>query len=1207
MVFSFSLDDLREIANSPAYEGMDLYDIDQIRRQQKSQQQETMGPNDLLYQEKNRKNQQLAEELVGLSKGNAGEKLLYHMMSAADQIANIGKKPGSPPSASQYASEQLREERKEEESPLEKGLYKFNDIQNRQVGSKIAESISGNPALEGLYAVTSGMGQYAEDLNSLRYTTAQPPTANAYAAGEIRSNINWGPEIIKGQNLGQSLFDLGQTTGRLLPSIVLGKAAGAPQQMGSILTGVSSMGGARAQALRDGYSAGEALVYGAVNGVLEGGLEYALGGISTLGKGRASKLLGKIPVLQKLKEMLPQAIKSPTMQKVLKTMGSYIARMGDEGFEEYLQAVIDPMVRNLILKEDNELDLLSDDALYAAFLGALTAGILNLPSAMTGGMSGGNAENQSLQNPLENGRMGIEGSDGYGGRQTVGGTQGGHSEVYRISDGRDGRAGRTNDGRTAPEMGRIREETAESFQRRASEVLQNGEIRRLDRHGTGQIAYLPAQQVAAESEAGKAELGLRKLGAPVVVTEGNFETNRNGLTTLHTDASTAPDGAIYISNQTQIPAELIVAHEGLHFLQRQNSPLYDVYFDDLFSNADLLSDAYKRIGKKINEEHYGGRLDLDDPDSVIPIFTELTAYIHEWLTVDPEHAKNTFGGMFRDWDAVVEASRALREAMDRGVQTEGSGEYGGEKEIDIRQYQGSPGGLDGRGEPGDGQRSGISGESEAEHRGNFARTRTVALDGPGGRGRQLTFDALEDQALSPQQRGNVERARRYGYDLYYYPAGSVFSYDGVTQTMNRTAFVFPGIQAIFALDGKNVNFIHHELFHQFLAKNRHGEKRLLKRLKKSLLADSGKFAQYQKKCDSSYGEKTSSSLVVEEITCDLCEYAMSGSETMRNRLEGLFEPGTLDALCKEARKVFAANRTGKQVGEGNSQIQPSSDRNPRYYLEESAETNAGDVNKVHNLQAEKSAPSSADGNSDNVNNIHTGKLLASLREAGAYEGLSAYLLRQAIPQAEGSSLAALVRDRQAFTPGLSRTQAVQDLAAEYVDSRLFTDADAIRQLAEARPETARQILSWLRSAESPDESLIQAEKLYTQALGDGDASSLMSEQISLTEVNEGTAKLGDSFGKMGSYVNNPGIKVDWFQYAEHGYERIAKRGMSKEQVNTIVKNGKALSQNGGDKFAFITKEGVVVVSKEGKLITAWADSYFDDAMKNIIKALFGDS
>ena len=73
--------------------------------------------------------------------------------------------------------------------------------------------------------------------------------------------------------------------------------------------------------LRDGYSAGEALVYGAVNGVLEGGLEYALGGISTLGKGGTSKALSKLPVLQKLKEMLPQAIKSPAMQKALKTKG----------------------------------------------------------------------------------------------------------------------------------------------------------------------------------------------------------------------------------------------------------------------------------------------------------------------------------------------------------------------------------------------------------------------------------------------------------------------------------------------------------------------------------------------------------------------------------------------------------------------------------------------------------------------------------------------------------------------------------------------------------------------------------------------------------------------------------------------------------------------------------------------------------------------
>ena len=813
------------------------------------------------------------------------------------------------------------------------------------------------------------------------------------------------------------------------------------------------------------------------------------------------------------------------------------------------------------------------------------------------------AENQSLQNLQENGRIGIEGSGENGGIQTAQELRGGYSDVYGES-GEGTQGARTFDGRRAPEETRTYREDSQSFQRRVSEAVQGDPVRRLDKHGTGQIAYIPAQQVAAESEAGKAELGLCKLGASVVVTEGNFETNRNGLTTLHTDASTAPDGAIYISNQTKIPAELIVAHEGLHFLQRQNSPLYDNFYDVLREYIDFDSKTYDEVAGQINEEHYGGRLDLKDPDSVGPIFTELSAYIHQWINADPAFARETFSGMFRDWDAVVEASRALREAMDRGIQTEGSGEYGGEKEIDIRQYQGSTGGLDGRGEPGDGQRPGIS-ETAGENNSRVGQTRFTIWSGQ--KSGEIEFDAVRPEYYSEKQQIDSNTGSEYGCTVYYLPKGTTITFGNESMVMRQVAFVLPNTSAIFVLDGTAKDFIHHELFHLLLGKNQPREKAFLKNLKKKADKSSDAFKEYRKLCEKQYGKNVSTAIIREEIACDLCEYAMSGSLEMYGRLKDLFTPEALEALCENARKVFAANRTGKRVGEGNSQIQPSSDRNPRYYLEESAETNAGDVNKVHNLQAEKSAPSSVDGNSGGVNNIHTGEMLASLREAGAYEGLSAYLLRQAIPQAEGSSLAALVRDRQAQAPGLSRTQAVQDLAAEYVDSRLFTDADAIRQLAEARPETARQILDWLRSAESPDESLIQAEKLYSQALGDGDASSLMSEQISLTEVNEGTAKLGDSFGKMGSYVNNPGIKVDWFQYAEHGYERIAKRGMSKEQVNTIVKNGKALSQNGGDKFAFITKEGVVVVSKEGKLITAWADSYFDDAMKNIIKALFGDS
>ena len=102
-----------------------------------------------------------------------------------------------------------------------------------------------------------------------------------------------------------------------------------------------------------------------------------------------------------------------------------------------------------------------------------------------------------------------------------------------------------------------------------------------------------------------------------------------------------------------------------------------------------------------------------------------------------------------------------------------------------------------------------------------------------------------------------------------------------------------------------------------------------------------------------------------------------------------------------------------------------------------------------------------------------------------------------------------------------------------------------------------------------------------------------------------SAQYGDDFGKMGKYVENPGIKVDWSQYAEHGAERMAQRGMSHEMIDSIVENGRTLSQSGGKKFAYISQEGVAVVSKDGKLITAWGKADFDENMLDIVEKLFG--
>ena len=110
------------------------------------------------------------------------------------------------------------------------------------------------------------------------------------------------------------------------------------------------------------------------------------------------------------------------------------------------------------------------------------------------------------------------------------------------------------------------------------------------------------------------------------------------------------------------------------------------------------------------------------------------------------------------------------------------------------------------------------------------------------------------------------------------------------------------------------------------------------------------------------------------------------------------------------------------------------------------------------------------------------------------------------------------------------------------------------------------------------------------------------------EVVEGDsltlAQYGDDFGKMGTYVENPNIKVDWTRYAGHAVERMQQRGVTQEMVNNVVENGKVLLQNNGNKFAHITQEGVAIVSKEGKLITAWSSADFDSSILEIINQLF---
>ncbi|MFS0724193.1 polymorphic toxin-type HINT domain-containing protein [Paenibacillus sp. 1P07SE] len=98
--------------------------------------------------------------------------------------------------------------------------------------------------------------------------------------------------------------------------------------------------------------------------------------------------------------------------------------------------------------------------------------------------------------------------------------------------------------------------------------------------------------------------------------------------------------------------------------------------------------------------------------------------------------------------------------------------------------------------------------------------------------------------------------------------------------------------------------------------------------------------------------------------------------------------------------------------------------------------------------------------------------------------------------------------------------------------------------------------------------------------------------------------IGTDFGKQGILANNPGIKVNWGNKTKHGFDRMLERGVTTDMVNDWVRTGKALSQDGGKKFLFVTKDGAAVVAKDGTLVTVMHKHDFDEKMQSLVNTLY---
>ena len=167
----------------------------------------------------------------------------------------------------------------------------------------------------------------------------------------------------------------------MLPSILASTAVnfvapGAGAAVGAGLLGASAGGNAKVEMLNLGYSLEQATIYGVLVGAAEGGMEHLLGGIGALG----GKLSGK-PVSY-IASKVDNAIARVAIKlgnkggSILKAIAhgsvKVAGNMVSEGFEEGLQEVIDPWLREIATGVDWD-DPNIDEVLYSSLLGALSA------------------------------------------------------------------------------------------------------------------------------------------------------------------------------------------------------------------------------------------------------------------------------------------------------------------------------------------------------------------------------------------------------------------------------------------------------------------------------------------------------------------------------------------------------------------------------------------------------------------------------------------------------------------------------------------------------------------------------------------------------------------------------------------------------------------------------------------------------------------
>lgn len=238
-------------------------------------------------------------------------------------------------------------------------------LNQRQAGESF-EAIEGNTGMELIFGVVAGLDQFASGVKNLGNAIKGEedyiaPSVGQIMSGMVREDLEDNGFKIFGNSLGQIGYDAINTTANMLPSMLVSQIPVVGQVAGAALLGASSAGNAYAEMINLGYDKGQARSYATLVGASEAGLQYLLGGISSLG-GAAKGGLTKL-----------------ALSKVDNAFGRVAIQLGgsmlSEGMEESLQTILEPWFKSITTGADFEAPDI-DEVLYSGLLGALTAGVL---------------------------------------------------------------------------------------------------------------------------------------------------------------------------------------------------------------------------------------------------------------------------------------------------------------------------------------------------------------------------------------------------------------------------------------------------------------------------------------------------------------------------------------------------------------------------------------------------------------------------------------------------------------------------------------------------------------------------------------------------------------------------------------------------------------------------------------------------------------